>query len=98
MYRHNSNWNEKNELRCLLIFKKLEFERFPKGKQMEYCREIAKIPRIGLSEGNISAKVGNYKSVAGVNNHSNASKNTQRIYKQYKNLSIQQLKRLINTT
>jgi len=92
-YRESSLWNEKNEFRCLLIFKKLQAKNFPRGKQMEYCREMSKITK--LDSGNISAKVCNYKSVAGVNNNSNASINTVAIYHKYGHLSIQEVEKLI---
>ena len=45
---------------------------------MEYCREISMVTK--LDPTNISAKVGNYKSVAGVNKASNASTNTIELY------------------
>ena len=92
-YNGNSEWNEKNEIRCLIIFKKLESEGFPRGKQMKFCREMALLSK--LDAGNISAKVSNYKSVAGINNHSHASLNTIDLYKRYCDFSIPQLKTLI---
>ena len=64
-YKESSLWNEKNEIRCLIIMKQLQAEGFPRGRQMELCREMSKIT--GLDAANISAKVGNYKSVAGIN-------------------------------
>ena len=93
-FRKNSNWNEKNELEAFLIFKKLDKECFPRGKQMELSRQMAK--NTNLSEGSISAKVSNYKSVAGINNNSNASKSTKLFYIKYKSLSIQELEQIIN--
>ena len=54
-YSESSNWNEVNEIKCLIIFKKLEAENFPKGKQMDYCKEISK--ETGLDVGNLSAKI-----------------------------------------
>jgi len=93
-YKENSLWNDENEIRCLIIFKKLQAENFPRGKQMEYCREMSKITN--LDPGNISAKVSNYKSVAGVNNHSNASVNTIKFYKEYCDLSIKEVKDIFN--
>lgn len=90
---YRSNWNEKNELECLLIFKQLEADNFPRGKQMALCRELSK--KTNLKATNISAKICNYKSVAGINNSSNASQNTIRIYQGYRNLSIQELEELI---
>lgn len=92
-YRENSEWNEKNEIRCLIIFKKLEQDNFPRGKQMVYCREMEKITN--LDAGNISAKVSNFKSVAGVNKSSNASVNTVEIYKKYKSYPISELEALL---
>ncbi len=92
-YRDSSGWNNENEICCLIIFKKLQLKSFPRGKQMEYCREMAL--STSLSAENISAKVGNYKSVAGINNHSNASKNTKDLYKKYKDLSSNELENLL---
>ena len=92
-YRKTSHWNETNEIRCLIIFKKLQADNFPRGKQMEYCREMSIVTK--LDPANISAKVGNYKSVAGVNNASNASTNTIGLYKQYGHLSIEELDKMV---
>jgi hypothetical protein len=93
-YRATSQWNDENEIRCLVIFKKLEAEDYPRGKQMEYCREMSRVTN--LDPGNISAKVCNYKSVAGVNNASNASVNTVELYRKYGHFSIKKLESLIN--
>ncbi len=60
---------------------------------MEYCREMSR--RTNLDAGNISAKVSNYKSVAGINNASNASVNTVELYNKYGYLSIQELEKLV---
>jgi hypothetical protein len=92
-YRDTSEWNDKNEVLCLIIFKKLEIEKFPRGKQLKYCREISKTTR--LDPGNLSAKVSNYKSVAGINKPSNASINTVEFYNKYKNTSIQELEDIL---
>ena len=92
-YRKTSQWNEINELRCLIIFKKLQADNFPRGKQMEYCREMSMVTK--LDPGNISAKVSNYKSVAGVNNASNASTNSIELYKLYCHLSIVELNKMV---
>ncbi len=88
-FRDNSLWNERTELMAFLIFKRLEIDNFPRGKQAEYCREMMK--KTGLETGNISAKVSNYKSVAGYNKSSNASKETKHNYNEYNQLSIDDL-------
>ena len=60
---------------------------------MDYCREISKITKLDPS--NLSAKVSNYKSVAGVNKVSNASINTVELYQKYGQLSISELEKLV---
>jgi hypothetical protein len=95
-YRYNSEWNDENELRCLVIFKRLEEKEFPRGMQMKLCREMS--PVTNLDVGNISAKVCNYKSVAGVNNESNASTKTIEIYRRYRKLSIPEIQKIIEKT
>ncbi len=57
--------------------------------QIKLCRDISK--KYNLSEGNISAKVSNYKSVAGINNSSHASDETRKTYEKYKNSSIEDI-------
>ena len=94
-YRASSNWNELNELRSLVVFKKLQETGFPRGRQMDLCREMSLIS--GLEPGNISAKVCNYKSMAGINNNSNASQNTKEIFNTYGSLSISELERMIKS-
>lgn len=85
-FRENSEWNDLNELRSLVIFKKLELAGFPRNKQMELCKKMAL--KSNLDAGNISAKVSNFKSVAGVNKPSNASVNTKEVFKKYGSLSL----------
>jgi len=92
-YNESSEWNEKNEMECLAIFKILERENFPRGKQMEYCQKMAMLTK--LDAGNISAKISNYKSVAGINKPSNASKNTKQLYKKYGHLSVTEIKAIL---
>jgi hypothetical protein len=92
-YKESSNWNEINEIRCLIIFKRLQNEKFPRNKQMSYCREIEKVSNLDAS--NLSAKVSNFKSVAGINKSSNASKNTIYVYNTYGHLSINELEKII---
>jgi len=92
-YRKTSQWNDINELRCLLIFKKLQRENFRRGRQMELCREMAAQTNLGSCS--VSAKVCNYKSVSGVNNKSNASSNTIDIYHRYGHLSIKEINEIL---
>lgn len=92
-FKDNSNWNQKNELKALLIFKKLQEINFSRGKQMEFCRQMEQ--ETSLDAGNISAKISNYKSVAGINNSSNASKDTKQSYLKYKDFSIKELEEII---
>lgn len=92
-YSEESEWNEANELRCLIIFKRLEAEGFPHGRQAELCREMAAVTRLEYT--NISAKVTNYKSVAGVIGESNASVNTREIYARHGLQSIPEIEALL---
>ena len=61
---------------------------------MELAREMAGYT--DLDPTNISAKVTNYKSVAGVIRHSNASKNIVEIYEKYGHLSVGELEKMVN--
>ncbi len=92
-FREESKWNELNELRCLLIFKKLESEGFQHGKQIEYCRKIEAISN--LSAENLSAKVCNYKSLAGVNKPSNASTESKEAFKKYGKMSLSEFENVV---
>jgi len=92
-YRIGSNWNDVNELRALAIFKMLKEQGFPRGEQMSCCKAISNIT--GLSSGSLSAKVCNYKSVAGINRHSNASLKTKEIYEKYGHLKAGDIEKLI---
>ena len=65
-------FHDGNCLQAYKIFRILLEEKFPRGLQMNLCKELEKETEF-LSSGNISAKVSNYKSVAGINNSSNAS-------------------------
>jgi hypothetical protein len=93
-YRAGSEWNDKNELRCLVIFKKLEQENFTRGRQTFYCKEMERNTKLSFES--IRAKVGNFKSTAGVNSQSNSSKNTKEIYNKYCNYSIDEIEKIIN--
>ncbi len=92
-YRAGSNWNDVNELRALAIFKMLQEHGFPRGVQLRSCRAISNIT--SLAPGSLSAKVSNYKSVAGVNKHSNASLKTKEIYGKYGHLTSDDIEKLI---
>ena len=83
-YRTNSKWNDSNEIKCLIIFKKLKLENFPRGKQAELSRDLSKTT--GLKYGSISGK----------NSSSNASLNTISFYKKYHKLSIKELTNLLS--
>jgi hypothetical protein len=93
-YKESSEWNELNELRCLEIFQKLREENFPRGRQIDLCKKMARITN--LEVGSISAKVSNYKSVGGINRASNASSNTMRLFSKFGELSAIQLGALID--
>lgn len=88
------NWNDDLELKCLLIYKYLENNKFPKGKQAELSKKLALTTN--LSYGSISAKISNFKSIAKINNHSNASKNSERIYMKYINFELLELCKITN--
>jgi hypothetical protein len=92
-YRKNSKWNDLNELRCLLAFKKLEESGFPRNMLTVLAQEISKVS--GLSIGSVKAKIGNYKSVAGITGHSNASSQTIFIYKKYGHLNSGQIQDIL---
>ena len=93
-YRTGSLWNDLNEIRCYLAFRKLERNGFPRGQQAEFCHALSALT--GLSSGNLSAKICNYKSVAGDNNESNASANTEYFANEYSRLSIAQIESIIS--
>ena len=92
-YNENSRWNDQAELKCLYIFKVLQEQGFPYGKQRKMCIDISE--ETGLSAGNLSAKVNNFKSVAGTNNQSNASANTRSIYAEFGRLSSKEVMEVI---
>ena len=91
-YRKDSPWNDAGEIACLIIFKRLEEKGFPRGMQLDLCRELARTSR--LTVGSISAKVCNYKSLAGINGSSNYSNQSEHFYKKFGKLSITQLQKL----
>ena len=97
-YRDGRGWNDITELQCLLIMKKLVAEDFPRGMQIKLCKELdAELKKINnpLDYGSISAKVGNYKAVAGYNKPNHNSTNTRRLYDEYKDYSAKKLELVI---
>lgn len=93
-YKDNSDWNDINEIRCLIILKILILENFPRNRQMELSKELARISK--LSKESISAKVSNFKSLAKINNNSNASKNSKLIFEKYNGYTIIELQKMIS--
>ena len=94
-YRSGSKWSDLNELKCLLAYKQLEDQNFPRNMLSDLAAEIAL--QSGLPVGSVKAKIGNYKSVAGVTGHSNASQNTYSMYKNYGHLNSTELQKLIQS-
>jgi hypothetical protein len=92
-YHNGSNWNDLTELKCLLIFKKLEFESFPRGSQRKLSLELEGLSNLKFSS--ITAKVSNYKTVAGVNKSSNFSINTKKIYENFGHLKVVDIEKVI---
>jgi len=92
-YRNNSIWTDELELKCFLIFKQAEEQKFKYGLVAELCRKLAQ--KENLDEGTLKAKVGNYKSLAGYTRPTNASTATKRIFKQYKHLSKEVVEALL---
>ena len=94
-YRAGSRWNDLNELRCLLAFMQLREKGFPRNFATDLAKEIARLS--GLPFSSVKAKIGNYKSVAGVTGDSNASLKTIYFYKKYGQLRASQLQELISS-
>jgi len=94
-YRASSKWNDLNELLCLLAYKQLEEASFPRNMLTELAKNISQ--KTGLSIDSVKAKIGNYKSVAGVTGHSNASQNTVSTYHNHGHLNSSALEKLIQS-
>ena len=92
-YRNDSLWNDNNEIKCLMLFKYLQKVNFSRGIQKKCSEELAKISGLGM--GSISAKVSNFKSLAGINAPSNCSKNSKDIYERYSNATIKELEDIV---
>jgi len=93
-YQSGSLWNDQNEIRCLIILKRLQAESFPYGRQSELAREMARVT--GLTARTIISKVGNYKSAAGLIGKSHDSRATEQTYLRYKDYSIVELEALVS--
>ena len=93
-HKSTSGWNKRTELQAYKIFRILLENDFPRGLQNKLCNELS-IESHLLSSGNISAKVCNYKSVAGINNPSNFSGDTKVNYYKYKNYSLDEINLMI---
>ena len=93
-YKDNSDWNDINEIRCLIILKILILENFPRNRQMELSKELARTSK--LSKESISAKVSNFKSLAKINNNSNASKNSKLVFEKYNGYTIVELQKKVD--
>ena len=65
------------------------------GMITERCRELEQRTKNSPSCGSLKAKVGNYKSLAGISNDSNWSEASERLFNEYKDHSIEQLKSVI---
>ncbi len=94
-YSTASNWTDLFELKCLLIFKKCETEGFPRGMASDLCKELAK-SKNAPPFNSLNAKVGNYRSLAGIAGDSNWSLASESFFKRYKNASIHELESVIS--
>lgn len=92
-FQKGSLWSEQNEIRCLAAMKKLQDEGFPRGRQAQYSREIA--ASTGLSVRSVNAKVGNFKSLAGLIGPSNWSQNSALIWERCGHLSTAEVQTLV---
>ncbi len=90
----DTEWNEATDIQCLIIFKRLFVEDFPRGRQIEYCRELSS--QVGINADRLSGRVSDYKSAAGLNQSSDASVNTIRLYKKHRHTSIRELERMLS--
>lgn len=94
MYKKDSGWNDMVELECFYVARLVEVNK-ENGLQARLCKNISeKNPK--LTQGSISAKVTNFKSLMGIVNDSNASLNSKRIYNKYKDFSLEEINREIN--
>ena len=95
-YRSGSPWNDLYLLECLLILRKLESERFPRGMLSELCRELEK-NKGAPKRGSLAMAVSNFEYLVteGRKGLSAYSSNAKRLYEKYENHSIAQLEEAI---
>lgn len=94
-YREDKGWNDLNEMRCLLIWKKVKKGGF--SNKSKLCKEMSYIEDVNLTYGSIGMKVSNYESLDpdGKPALRGCSKNTIRIYEEYKDFSVLELEKII---
>lgn len=92
-FQSGSLWSEPNEIRCLALMKRLQEEGFPRGRQAQLSRELA--ASTGLPVRSVSAKIGNFKSLAGLIEPSNWSQNSAVIWERYGHLSAAEVQALV---
>lgn len=88
-FRSGSLWSEQNELRCLVLMKKLYEEGSPAGRQAQCARGVHR-----LSVRSVNAKIGNFKSLAGLIGPSNWSQNSKAAWEKYGHLSAVEIQSL----
>lgn len=92
-FNPTSGWTLELELECFVIFKKIEAEEFPHGKQTALCDELSK--KCSLNSRTLKAKVGNFKSESGYTNTTNASIATKYIVENYGFMGLEEAQALL---
>lgn len=85
-------WSEENGIRCLAVMKRPQAEGFPSVRQAQCSRELA--AATGLPARSVNAKVGNFKSLAGLIGPSNWLQNSEAIWKRYGHQSASEVQAL----
>ena len=86
------DWTDREELMCLVIYKKLMKNDFEKGLKSTLCHEMASKPNTPTF-GSITCKVGNYTYLFtnGAKGLKNCSEDNKRIYNEFKDCSIKEV-------
>ena len=86
------DWTDREELMCLVIYKKLMINNFRRGLKSTLCREMASKPN-APSFDSIIFKIGNYTYLFtnGSKGLKNCSKGNKRIYNEFKDCSIKEI-------